>query len=150
MSDEDDELADGPPASRDGEGSNVRKLHPDGAAPIDEHPEPEPEQLAFEIEEPGGRVNFGDLIPKKGPDGKSMPVKQKVKAKGKTMTANETRPDIQTPVDRVTEQVIETVQFSYQRNEDLEIEAVTVTYVYGTRGVWSAKSEAAKVAMGLA
>lgn len=147
MSD-DDELANGPAASRDGSGSNVVPLN--GGKPIDEHEEPEQEQLAFEIEDPGSKQNFGTLIPKNGPDGRPMPVKQKVQAKGKTMAANDTRPDVSAPVDRVTEQVIEEVRLSYKRNEDLEIEAVTVTYVYGVRGVWNAKSEAAKVAMGLA
>ena len=148
MSDDEDQLYDDQAKTKDGE-SNVTALKPRNDGPIDEHPETVQQQFEFEFEEAGKKQSFGDLIPKLGPDGKPLPIKLKMQSKGKTFVGNDKRPDVTSPVDRVTEQVVERVVIDYTRDEDLEIEAATVTYTYGTRGVWQARSEAAKVALGI-
>jgi hypothetical protein len=139
VSDE-DEIYDVPPAATDG--ATVTSISRNGK-PIDEHEPAEETQLTFEFEDPGSRQSFGTLIPK------GVPIHLKMRAKGKTLAANDTRPDVSEPVDRVTEQVVERVTIDLERDEQLQVTAATVTYMYGTRGVWGAKSEAARVALGL-
>lgn len=147
MTDDGDDLYEKPASAKDGE-SNVTPIKREGA-PIAEAA-PEQQQFEFEFEEAGKKQSFGDLLPKLGPDGKALPIKLKMQSKGKTFVGNDARPDVAAPVDRVTEQVVERVVIDYVRDESLAIERATVTYLYGTRGVWKAGSEAAKVALGIA